>query len=195
MLTIEPGLFCAMNWRAADFEQKNTPSRLIPTTARHPLGERFSDGVVMLAPWLLISTSRRPNWRTASATILSHWSASRTSTGVISHLPPALRISSRTRSRFSTLRLAIRTGAPAAANSLAIDSPIPVPPPVTMVTLPSTLNGFFTIQTPDRKSKKYIALIGSDSERERGVERRVHRFAEILRVQQLSLSMTEGEEP
>jgi len=39
-----------MNWRAADFEQKKTPSRLIPTTARHPLGERLSDGVVILAP-------------------------------------------------------------------------------------------------------------------------------------------------
>src|SRR5271155_2961945 len=50
ILMIEPGLFCSMNWRAADFEQKNTPSRLIPTTARHPLAERLSDGVVMLAP-------------------------------------------------------------------------------------------------------------------------------------------------
>jgi hypothetical protein len=48
---------------------------------------------------------------------------------------------------------------------LAIDSPIPVPPPVTIVTLPSTLNGFFTSETPDWKSENYIALISDDSER------------------------------
>src|SRR5277367_394561 len=88
----------------------------------------------------------RPKCLTASATILSHCSGSRTSTSASSHLPPALRISSRTRSRFSTLRLATSTGAPRSANSFAIDSPIPVPPPVTIVTLPSTLNGFFKVK-------------------------------------------------
>src|SRR5487761_1454973 len=50
MLMIEPGDFCAINWRAADFEQKNAPSRLIPTTARHPLGLRSSVELAMLAP-------------------------------------------------------------------------------------------------------------------------------------------------
>src|ERR1700730_15877194 len=78
-LMIEPGLFCSMNWRAEALEQKNTPSRLIETTARQALGESLRLGAAMLAPWLLIITSSRPKCLTASATRASHDSALRTS--------------------------------------------------------------------------------------------------------------------
>src|SRR5216683_2210018 len=92
-------------------------------------------------------TSRRPKRLTVSAIISSHLAASRTSTTNISHLPPCLRISSRTGSRCSALRLAIITGAPRLANSWAIPIPIPVPPPVTIVTLPSMLKMSFKFFT------------------------------------------------
>src|ERR1700687_1639872 len=91
-------------------------------------------------------TENRTNCLTAAAIISSHLAASRTSTTNISHLPPALRILSRTGSRWPALRLAISTGAPRLANSCAIEIPIPVPPPVTTVTLPSTLNTSFKSQ-------------------------------------------------
>src|SRR5712692_7969592 len=92
-------------------------------------------------------TSRRPKRLPVSAIISSHLAASRTSTTNISHLPPCLRISSRTGSRCSALRLAIITGAPRLANSWAIPIPIPVPPPVTIVTLPSMLKMSFKFFT------------------------------------------------
>ena len=49
---------------------------------------------------------------------------------------PSARTSTTTRSRFATVRLATTISAPALANSSAIDRPMPVPPPVTIATLP-----------------------------------------------------------
>src|SRR5262245_29128678 len=47
-----------------------------------------------------------------------------------------------TGSRCSSLRLQSATSAPARANSIAMDLPMPVPPPVTMAVLPSREKGF-----------------------------------------------------
>src|SRR5262245_10660686 len=58
---------------------------------------------------------------------------------------PRLRTSLATASQFSSFRLHTATSAPARANSRAIDLPMPTPPPVTMVVLPSMENGFFAM--------------------------------------------------
>src|SRR5262245_64872763 len=50
-----------------------------------------------------------------------------------------------TGSRCSSLRLQRATSAPARANSIAMDLPMPVPPPVTMAVLPSREKGFLAM--------------------------------------------------
>src|SRR5262245_52309105 len=65
------------------------------------------------------------------------------------------RIALATGSRCSSLRLQRATSAPARANSIAMDLPMPVPPPVTMAVLPSREKGFLamagTIPQADRQ--------------------------------------------
>src|SRR5262245_57405704 len=84
--------------------------------------------------------SRRQAWVTGSpiAFTCSSWS---TSSAIEKALRPRFLPSFSTGSRCSSLRLQIATSAPARANSMAIDFPIPVPPPVTMAVLPSKENG------------------------------------------------------
>ena len=54
---------------------------------------------------------------------------------------PSVLISAVTGSRFSSLRLATTTSAPARANSTATERPMPTPPPVTMAILFSSEKG------------------------------------------------------
>src|SRR5438045_5243372 len=54
---------------------------------------------------------------------------------------PSFSISFATGSRCSSLRLAMATSAPARANWMAIDLPMPVPPPVMIAVFPSRENG------------------------------------------------------
>src|SRR5215470_8413100 len=61
---------------------------------------------------------------------------------------PSFVISAATGSRFSILRLATTTSAPARANSIAMERPMPTPPPVTMATLFSIENGDPAMRPP-----------------------------------------------
>src|SRR3989441_4629453 len=58
---------------------------------------------------------------------------------------PRSRTALMTGSRCSSLREHRATSAPARANSIAMDLPMPVPPPVTIAVLPSRENGVFAM--------------------------------------------------
>src|SRR5262245_49955460 len=98
--------------------------------------------------------SRRQAWVTGSpiAFTCSSWS---TSSAIEKALRPRFLPSFSTGSRCSSLRLQIATSAPARANSMAIDFPIPVPPPVTMAVLPSKENGLFAMTGDDTPRCKH----------------------------------------
>src|ERR1700730_18808319 len=125
----------------AHLQPKNVPLRLMPTTVFQPLAEMSSTLARKDAPALLTMTSRRPISFTVRSTSALTWSSWRTSTATQNERRPSLAISAVTGSRFSSLRLAITTSAPARANSSAMDLPMPTPPPVTMATLSSIENG------------------------------------------------------
>src|SRR3989442_9811249 len=132
---------CFTIWRWAHLQPRNTPVRLMPTTAFQPFTEMSSGRARKEAPALLTMTSRRPNWRAAWSTIACPCSSTRTSTTVAKDGRPRSWMALATGSRCSILRLQIATSAPARANSRAMDLPMPVPPPVTIAVLPSSENG------------------------------------------------------
>src|SRR5216683_27314 len=132
----------------AHLQPKKVPLRLMPTTVFQPLAEMSSTLARKDAPALLIMTSRRPISFTVRSTSALTWSSCRTSTATQNERRPSLAISAVTGSRFSSLRLAITTSAPARANSSAMDLPMPTPPPVTMATLSSIENGDAAMAPP-----------------------------------------------
>jgi hypothetical protein len=73
------------------------------------------------------------------------WSSWRTSIATAKVRRPRVVISLATGSRCSSLREQSATSAPARANSIAMDLPMPVPPPVTIAILPSSENGDFAM--------------------------------------------------
>src|SRR6202047_3681434 len=120
----------------------------MPTTVFQPVAEMSSTLARKDAPALLTITSRRPISFTVRSTSALTWSSCRTSTATQKERRPSLVISAVTGSRFSSLRLAITTSAPARANSSAMDLPMPTPPPVTMATLSSIENGDAAMTPP-----------------------------------------------
>src|SRR3989442_1739534 len=149
-LMITPPPPCSTIWRCAHLQPRNTPLRLIPTTAFQPLTEISSGRARNDAPALLIMTSRRPKSRAVRSTIACTCSSTRTSTTIANVRRPRPRTASATGSRCSSFRLQTATSAPARANSMAIDFPMPVPPPVMMAVRPSRENGDFMAGTiPD----------------------------------------------
>src|SRR5262245_15932099 len=141
MLTIAPPLFCCIICLPAHLQPRNTPLRLMPITVFHPLMEMSSGLARKDAPALFTMMSSRPHSDTARSTMPLTWSSCRTSTATANVRRPRLVISLATGSRCSSLREHSATSAPARANSIAIDFPMPVPPPVTMAVLPSSENG------------------------------------------------------
>src|SRR5262245_4169252 len=141
MLMMEPPPGCSIILRPAHLQPKNVPLRLMPTTVFQPLAEMSSTLARNEAPALLTMTSRRPISFTVRSTRSLTWSSCRTSSATQKERRPIFWISAATGSRFSILRLAITTSAPARANSIAMDLPIPTPPPVTMATLFSIEKG------------------------------------------------------
>src|SRR2546422_1846733 len=140
MLTITPPVFCCIICLPAHLQPRNTPLRLMPITVFQPLIEISSGLARNEAPALLTMTSSRPHSDTARSTMPLTWSSCRTSTATANVRRPRLVISLATGSRCSSLREHSATSAPARANSMAIDLPMPVPPPVTMAVLPSSEN-------------------------------------------------------
>ena len=100
------------------------------------------------APALLIMISSRPRSFTVRSTSSFTASSCRTSTAMARDWRPSFLISAATGSRFSSLRLAMTTSAPARANSSAMERPMPTPPPVTMATLFSIENGDAVMTPP-----------------------------------------------
>src|SRR5438445_11184 len=141
MLTITPPVFCCIICLPAHLQPRNTPLRLIPITVFQPLIEMSSGLARNEAPALLTITSSRPHSDTARSITPLTWSSCRTSMATANVRRPRLVISLATGSRCSSLRLHRATSAPARANSIAIDLPMPVPPPVTMAVLPSSEKG------------------------------------------------------
>src|SRR5713101_208678 len=139
---IAPPPSCAIICLPARLQPKKTPLTLIWMTVFHPLALMSSTLARKEAPALLTMMSRRPisfAVRSTSALTASSW---RTSTASQKERRPSFVISATTGSRFSFLRLQITTSAPALANSMAMERPMPTPPPVTIAT-------FFSSETGD----------------------------------------------
>src|SRR5437773_1827549 len=117
-----------------------TPFRLTSSTLSHSslLTQRI-ERVLLEWPALLTRTSTRPSvasvqWASAAAAPCLETSACRAVA-----FPPALWSSPTTSSSGGLRRPATTTCAPSAASSLAVSRPMPLPPPVTMATCPSSL--------------------------------------------------------
>src|SRR5881397_3872484 len=136
VLTIEPpprasmcGIACLhpMNW----------PFRLTATsrskTAMSRVTMSVSTALVEESVALLCNTSRPPNDSTAVSTIETTLDSSETSTSAATALPS----SPATRSAADLSMSATTTDAPSCAISRAVASPMPLPAPVTIATLPS----------------------------------------------------------
>ncbi len=138
----------AIIWRPAHLQPKKTPFRLMPTTVFQPFAEMSSGLARKEAPALLTMMSRRPKSLTVRSTSSFTASSWRTSMASAREWRPSFLISAATGSRFSILRLATTTSAPARANSIAMERPMPTPPPVTMATLFSIENGDAAMMPP-----------------------------------------------
>src|SRR3970040_85527 len=136
----------------AHLQPKKTPLTLIWITVFQPLALMSSTLARKEAPALLTMMSSRPisfAVRSTSALTASSW---RTSTASQKERRPSFLISATTGSRFSFLRLQITTSAPALANSMAMERPMPTPPPVTIATFFSSENGDAAMVPPVRCS-------------------------------------------
>src|SRR5206468_1101656 len=111
------------------------------TTVFQPFAEMSSGFARNDAPALFTITSRRPNSLTARSTMPFTCSSTRTSTTSANARRPICSIALTTGSRCSIVREQSATSAPARANSIAMDLPMPVPPPVTIAVLPSRAKG------------------------------------------------------
>src|SRR5882672_1529398 len=123
------------------------PVKLLRTTASNPLVEMVSIAVRYWPPALFTNPSMRPCSASTASMLAITWDSSRISHAWMLHCPPSSRISRRTVSSFSTLRPQIATRAPSAASSCAVQRPMPLPPPVTMMAWPA--------KTPARKTDWY----------------------------------------
>src|SRR2546425_10765143 len=149
MLMMAPPLCCCIIWRPAHLQPRNAPVRLMPTTVFQPLTEMSSGLARNDAPALFTMMSSRPHSWTARSTIALTCSSWRTSTAIANDRRPASRTALTTGSRCSSFREQSATSAPARANSIAMDLPMPVPPPVTIAVLPSSENGLLVAMDRD----------------------------------------------
>src|SRR5436309_4246145 len=144
MLTMTPPPW-AIICLPAHLQPRKTPFRLMPTTVFQPLIEMSSGFARKEAPALFTMTSSRRHSSAARSTMALTWSSCRTSTAIANERRPRSRMAFTTGSRCSSLREQMATSAPAFANSIAMDFPMPVPPPVTIAVLPSRENGFLAM--------------------------------------------------
>src|SRR5882724_4442301 len=141
MFTMTPPVACCIICRPAHLQPRNAPVRLMPTTVFQPFTEISSGLARKEAPALFTITSSWPHSWTARSTIAFIWSSWRTSRAMANDRLPTSRTALTTGSRCSSLREQRATSAPARANSIAMDLPMPVPPPVTIAVLPSSEKG------------------------------------------------------
>ena len=117
------------------------PVRLLRTTASKPLVLIVFIGVRYCPPALLTRPSMRPvAARTPSIVAITDGS-SRMSHGWALARPPSASISAFTVSSLSAVRPISATWAPSEASSCAVQRPMPLPPPVTMMVWPANRPG------------------------------------------------------
>src|SRR4051794_17793981 len=139
MLMIDPEP-CSSICGIAYLQPRNTPRTLTAMTRSQvatsvSMTEWSASGIT---PALLYSASTRPKVATACATMPRASSSFETSVFTNVASPPAFRTASTVALPASSTKSATTTLAPSRANSSAATRPMPLPPPVTMVTLPSS---------------------------------------------------------
>src|SRR5262245_48136033 len=113
-------------------------------------------------PALFTRMSTRPSSVTVRSTMRTTCSSSFTSVGTTRHRRPVSRSTALdVRSRSATVRAAMATSAPWAASTAAVAAPMPVPPPVTMATRPSSPNRSMLVLPPDHATAFELAHHGS----------------------------------
>src|SRR3954465_10728613 len=116
------------------------PFRLMSITLRNSSGSSRVAGTAVPIPALLISTSTRPSCSTVSSTTPVQSSGLATAAGPGLQRRPLVSTFLRVSSSFSTRRAQIAMSAPASARPCANATPRPDEAPVTIATLPSSLN-------------------------------------------------------
>src|SRR5262245_43066872 len=116
----------------------NAPTRLIRSTSAKSAALISVSGARSLTAAELISASTPPSSARVVSTRRCASASIPTSPATASALPPTFVIASTTSASGSGRRPKTTTRAPSAANSSAVARPMPVPPPVTMATLPSS---------------------------------------------------------
>src|SRR5262245_31258912 len=116
----------------------NAPTRLIRSTSAKSAALISVSGARSLTAAELISASTPPSSARAVSTRRRASASVPTSPATASALPPAFLIASTTSANGSGRRPKTTTRAPSDAKSSAVARPMPLPPPVTMATLPSS---------------------------------------------------------
>src|SRR6266566_1275626 len=164
VFTIEPPPRASMRGIAC-LQPRNWPLRLTATsrskTAMSSVTMSVSTALVEESVALLCNTSRPPNDSTAVSTMRTTLGSSETSTSAAT----ALRSSPATRSASVPLMSATTTEAPSRAIRRAVASPMPLPAPVTIATLPSRrpiereyVSGTFGLPAREHASRLLEAL-------------------------------------
>ena len=143
MFTIEPPCF-SIDWVKTSRLTMKPPVRLLRTTTSKPLALMLTAGEGNWPPALLNRPWMRPFFATIAAIASLTCASSRMSKACVSQLPPEASISAFTVASLSGLRPVIATCAPSAAISCAVQRPMPLPPPVTMMVWPSNSPGLKT---------------------------------------------------
>ena len=123
-------------------------------TECHPLYDKSSAAHRKLPAALLTKPSILPNVSTVLSTVYCTLSGSRTSISMQRICPSYCSISSFAASNRSNERPVITTFAPASANFCAIALPMPLLPPVTIITLPFMC--ILLLKTIYTKASKYF---------------------------------------
>src|SRR5262245_60462122 len=116
----------------------NAPTRLMRRTSAKSAALMSRSGERRRTAAELTSTSTPPNSLRAAPTRRATSASLPTSPLTVCAVPPALPIAAAASARGSGLRPKITTLAPSLAKSSAVARPMPVPPPATMATLPSS---------------------------------------------------------
>ncbi|MNI83457.1 hypothetical protein D3C73_1402620 [compost metagenome] len=126
-----------MDWLNTSRAIRKPPTRLVRITVSKPFwlieakGDGYCPPALLTRPWI------GPCLRISSLTRCVTASSSRISQTAQSALPPSSAISAATVLSLSALRPTSSTWAPRAASSWAVQRPMPLPPPVTMMFWPA----------------------------------------------------------
>ncbi|MND67817.1 hypothetical protein D3C80_592430 [compost metagenome] len=143
MLTMLPPVLLRP-WLNTSRATRKPPTRLVRTTASKPFWLIEASGAGYWPPALLTRWWMTPRSASTAATMALTASSSRMSQACQLALPPSSTISPAVFSNFSGLRPTSTTWAPRAASSWAVQRPMPLPPPVTMMVWPLNRPGLNT---------------------------------------------------